>query len=133
MTINLKHKKIFKELGVDIVYLFGSHAYGRVTAMSDLDIGVVFTDIEKVKLIKSTVYDRLFRVFSEIYPREQKIDIVFLQLTSLALQTQVANRGKLLYERTKDSHYAYKFYAMTNHADFAYHINLQEQAKLERL
>ena len=42
--IKEKLSPIFKKRQVALAYLFGSHANGRVTPLSDVDIAVVFSD-----------------------------------------------------------------------------------------
>ena len=71
------------------VYLFGSHAKGKATALSDIDICIIApasTDAEK----------------SEIggYASE-KIDIVFFDELPFTIQWRVLEEGKLLYSRDK--------------------------------
>ena len=44
-----KHKELFKKLGIDVIYLFGSYAENKTHPMSDVDIGVVFAHPEKYR------------------------------------------------------------------------------------
>jgi predicted nucleotidyltransferase len=91
-----KHKERLKELGVSIVYLFGSRATGRKTRSSDTDIGVVFRDLEFGNDHRA-MYHALYQLFSELYP-DSKLDIVFLQTSPLSLQYSSIKEGKILFE-----------------------------------
>lgn len=72
------------QLGISIVYLFGSEVIGKTHRLSDKDIGVVLKNILEIRDTRG-LYTTLFQLFSELYP-ESKIDIVFLQKAPLSLQ-----------------------------------------------
>jgi predicted nucleotidyltransferase len=91
-----KHKERLKELGVSIVYLFGSRATGRRTRSSDIDIGVVFRELEFGGDHRA-VYHALYQLFSEAYP-DSKLDIVLLQASPVSLQYSAIKEGKILFE-----------------------------------
>jgi uncharacterized protein len=90
-----KARDSIKELGIAIVYLFGSKAIGRESPLSDIDIGVVLRTVPPVDTRE--LYSRVFGVFSDLYPRG-KLDITFLQNASLALQFSAIKSGKVLFE-----------------------------------
>jgi predicted nucleotidyltransferase len=94
MKRELKEK--LKRLEIFIVYLFGSKAIGRVSKLSDIDIGVVFKNPPLSKDDRS-LYNILYELFSELYPNS-KLDIVFLQTASLPLQYFAIKEGKVLFE-----------------------------------
>ncbi len=101
-----KHKKIFKKLGVDIIYLFGSHAQGKAHKKSDVDIGVVFQQPEKYK-DDFAAYHQLYDILVEVLPkkylkervlaRAHEFDLVFLQFAPLELQFNAVSKGKVLF------------------------------------
>jgi predicted nucleotidyltransferase len=93
-------KKRFKEelgkLGILIVYLFGSKATGRGSRLSDVDIGVVCKDSMQ-DMDTRPLYNRLYEFFSDLYPHS-RLDIVFLQTATLALQFFAIRDGKVIFE-----------------------------------
>ena len=84
------------ELGVSIVYLFGSSATGQKTRLSDVDIGVVFK-VHPHGSDTRAIYDASYRLFSALYPAS-KVDIVFLQAAPLSLQYSAIKEGKIIFE-----------------------------------
>jgi predicted nucleotidyltransferase len=89
-------KEELTKLGVSIVYLFGSKATSRGTQLSDVDIGVVCEDSMQDMDTRS-LYSRLYELFSDLYPRS-RLDIVFLQTATLALQFFAIRDGKVIFE-----------------------------------
>lgn len=111
-----KHKEKLKELGVSIVYLFGSRATGRKAPSSDTDIGVVFRDFE-FGSDKRAVYHALYQLFSELYP-DSKLDIVFLQTSPLPLQYSAIKEGKILFENDPIATVNYENQTINQYLDF---------------
>ena len=90
-----KDKDALGNLGVAVVYLFGSRALGVDSPLSDVDIGVVF-EFEPPgdnRLLYQETYD----ILSGIYPR-RRLDVVFLQKAPIALQFSAIDTGKVLFE-----------------------------------
>ena len=106
-----------KKLRVGIVYLFGSEVRGNTLPLSDVDIGIVFTDISVLK-DSLKIYDELYRLFTEVYPLKREIDIVFLQNSSLPLQFEAAFEGKVLYEVSPDFRADYTEKVLKDYLDF---------------
>ena len=89
-------KEELTKLGILIVYLFGSKAIGKGSPLSDVDIGVVCKDPMEDKDTRS-LYSRLYELFSDLYPCS-RLDIVFLQTATLALQFFAIRDGKVIFE-----------------------------------
>ncbi|MBI3398570.1 MAG: nucleotidyltransferase domain-containing protein [Deltaproteobacteria bacterium] len=105
-----------KELGVSVVYIFGSEAVGKTTALSDRDIGIV---LKKPAALQDTLalYKTLYGLFAELYP-SQKLDIVFLQTSPIPLQYNAMKEGKILFEQDPRRTADYEEYITDMYLDF---------------
>ncbi len=127
-------KKIFKEtlkqLGISIVYLFGSKATGRSNKLSDIDIGVV---LKNSPLSGNTrgLYNVLYKLFSEIYPKS-KLDIVFLQKAPLSLRYSAIKEGRILFEEDPTLTADYEYKVINQYLDFRPVLDLFDQIGMER-
>lgn len=109
-------KNQLKRLGISIVYLFGSASKGRISPMSDIDIGVVFNDTHMLKSMSET-YVKLYKIFAELYP-SFTIDIVFLQSAPLTLQYDAIRNGRVLFETDPKLRADYEANVMEMYLDF---------------
>ncbi|MBI3814555.1 MAG: nucleotidyltransferase domain-containing protein, partial [Nitrospinae bacterium] len=105
-----------RELGVYIVYLFGSKATGMTTPLSDIDIGIVVKDSKTLEDTRA-LYTVLYDIFQELYPAK-KVDIVFLQKSPLPLQYYAIKEGKVLFEDDPRITADYESYVMNMNLDF---------------
>ena len=99
MSISEKSKKELKNLGVGIVYLFGSRAVKTALKNSDYDIGVVFLRFPKE--ITKNIIVSIYNIFSEEFPDNingPKLDISFLQKANAALEIKAISEGIVLFE-----------------------------------
>jgi predicted nucleotidyltransferase len=96
MKKELKEK--LRQLGVRIVYRFGSRTQRVHLPSSDFDIGVVVGGPGPGEDTRA-LYDSLYRIFSERFP-SFKLDIVFLQKSPLPLQFSAITEGKILFEES---------------------------------
>lgn len=100
-TLSEKNKQKLRDLGVGIVYLFGSRAIGAALGKSDYDIGVVFDDVKKLQDDSAKLYLAVYNILSEEFPEQldgPKIDISFLQKANAALELSAIRYGKILFE-----------------------------------
>lgn len=111
-----KAKAKLKELGISIVYLFGSKATGVATPLSDIDIGIVLKNASTLKETKA-LYNTLYGLFSEIYP-SSKLDIVFLQASPLPIQYHAIKEGKVLFEEDPKLTADYEAHTVDMYLDF---------------
>lgn len=86
-----------KELGVGIIYIFGSSADGFADEFSDIDIGIVFSDPKIAEGNTLGVYNVLYDIFSDVFAGKE-IDIVLLERTSLEFKFNVIKNGVVLFE-----------------------------------
>lgn len=112
----LPNKKL-KEFKVGIVYLYGSVVGGYESQFSDIDIGVVFTE-PKVLENSLKLYSQLYEIFNEAIKPKKEIDLVFLQQTSLGLQFNVINEGKVIYEISGEFRADYEERVLNEYLDF---------------
>ena len=117
---DLNEKEMFRKLGIDALLLFGSHAQGTATAMSDVDIGVILTPPALANTPERRhIYDVLYDFFSEKLQKFVTIDIVFLHDAPMELQSHVATHSRALYERTPDIFVRFRERVFDAYADFA--------------
>ena len=134
-------KKIFKKLGVDIIYLFGSHAQGEAHKKSDVDIGVVFQQPAKYKN-NLRAYHQLYDILVEVLPkkylkerilaRAHEFDLVFLQFAPLELQFNAVSKGKVLFAVNPQKE-AYRQQVCQRYIDLSYLLRIRQKAVLERI
>ncbi|MEK7509456.1 MAG: nucleotidyltransferase domain-containing protein [Patescibacteria group bacterium] len=87
-------------LGVGVLYLYGSRAQGTAHAGSDYDIGVVFDDPQKADFDLDR-YSALYGTLNAIFPdniRGPKLDIAFLQRANAKLQLDAVQYGRAVFE-----------------------------------
>jgi predicted nucleotidyltransferase len=140
---NKKHIDILKKIGVETIYLFGSRAEGRISPMSDVDIGVVFERQEKYKDNTIEVYNKLYDIFVDVLPknylkkrfdiREHEFDIVFLQFAPVDLQYSAIIKNKILYQENKEKTFYYQEKVLKEYLDFKYYLNIFQKAILARI
>lgn len=88
---------------LEFVVLFGSQATGKTHSGSDIDIAVISRD--KVNT------PRLMSELSEIF-RFENVQVVDLGSASPTLMYAVVKDGKPLYEKTSESFFTWKIYAI---------------------
>ena len=128
--ITFRHSQQLRELGVSLIYLFGSVAEGNAHDLSDLDIGIVLQSEPSNDV--SVLYNTLYDIFTEIFPGE-KVDIVFLQRTGLEMRFDAVTHGILLFEAGKNSHYDFAERIRLLYADFQPHLKEFDEQVLERI
>jgi len=103
ITIELSEStgKKLKEIGVAVVYFFGSRAAGDNLDFSDIDIGVVMKNTELLEDNDKKIYLDIYDVLTNDIPDMidgPKIDISFLQKANPALAMKAIREGKILFE-----------------------------------
>lgn len=99
-TIRALAKHITEKFNPEQIVLFGSHAYGKPTAWSDVDLLVVMNtpkgEMEAILEIANSLPDLAFRVdiivrSREVLEKRKKLGDWFLR--------EITTNGKVLYER----------------------------------
>lgn len=136
-----EQKRIFQELGVLGVYLFGSQADGTANPESDVDFGVVFSNLSVLEE-KGTfhVYGDLFQIFEQILPAKylkrrlesgaHEFDIVFLQQAPPRIGFRSVMNGKVLYQSSPKATADFREKMMLLYFDFKYFENIYNQSFL---
>ncbi|HHF09116.1 MAG TPA: nucleotidyltransferase domain-containing protein, partial [Candidatus Atribacteria bacterium] len=88
-----KLKKLFREKGIPVAYLFGSYAYGEVGATSDVDIAVFLK--KKGEKLYLSFREVLFGIREAL--GTERFDLVLLDRAPLSLQFEIVSRGRLIY------------------------------------
>jgi predicted nucleotidyltransferase len=101
-TIRAIAKHIAEKFNPDEIILFGSHAYGKPTGWSDVDLLVVMNipkggEMEAILEVSRSLPDLTFSVdivvrSREVLERRKKLGDWFLR--------EITKKGKVLYERT---------------------------------
>ncbi len=134
-------KHAFRELGVTGVYLFGSQADGTATPESDVDFGIVFSDLSVLeKKGFMNVYGEIFHVLRQIVPssylkkrRESgahEFDIVFLQQAPPRIGFRSAMNGKVLYQSSSKATADFREKMMLQYFDFKHFEDIFNQSFL---
>jgi predicted nucleotidyltransferase len=108
-----------KKLGILVVYLFGSEAYGTKTVMSDIDVGIVLKNpknLEDIRPLYNAIYSELSKVFRPAFLRG--LDIVFLQTAPITLQYNAITSGRILYEEDPVKRADYEEKVVNQYLDF---------------
>jgi predicted nucleotidyltransferase len=108
-----------KEYNVGVIYHFGSTVSGYEFKFSDVDLGIVFTEI---KILKNSldIYTKLYILFANSIKLPYELDIVLLQQTSYSFQYQVISEGKVIYEVSPAFRMDYEENVINRYLDFKY-------------
>lgn len=115
-------KKALKKHKVRVAYLFGSQAEGGTSALSDVDIGIVFRDIRAKNKDPSGTFTELFEAFRHALsiPAKQRLDLIYLQEAPFRLQMNAIKHGKVLYQESEEIRTDYEDYATRQYLDWKY-------------
>jgi len=110
-----------KKLGVQTVFLFGSHAQKTDTPLSDYDFGILLTDksVLKKRILRNKIYDNFYDIISSKIKKLVDIDIVFLDEMPLQLKYHVVKDGIIIYSDNLRITGNFKEETILQHADFA--------------
>lgn len=114
ITTYFRNKK-----GVIAVYLFGSYATGKGRPFSDIDIGILFDEMNEDLLIKRR-NDYLLELGHLL---RKDIHPVILNSASEELQRQIFSKGKCILINNAKEHARHKMVMFVKIAEFSYHKN----------
>ena len=101
-----------RRLDLKMVVLFGSHARGRASVLSDIDVALVTTRDHVTLKYRDEVCAELAALMDS--PR---IDVVFLNDADPFLQHSIAQEGRCLYERERGGFRKFQLYALKMRED----------------
>lgn len=113
-----------------LVTIFGSSATGRRREESDIDIGIVFDDTSRQQREPVAVYDELREEMRKHF--SGKIDLVYLEDSSLSLRYRAITDGKILYENRDGGGADYKEKVLKHYFDFQFIENIFRQGLMTR-
>lgn len=130
--VTKKMAKKLKEIGVAVVYLFGSYAEGKNMEHSDIDIAVLLDYKTGHRTILNDVYNKLYFILSDLLPGKN-IDLVLLNRATLELRMDVIINGKIIYAKTADEQFSFEEKTILDYADFKPVLDQFNHAVLERV
>ncbi len=113
-----KLKEIFKDYPyIASAYLFGSHASGKVSPMSDLDIAILLKDDAPKgrELIHKMDY-LAYRIEEALQAKE--VDLIELNNQGLIFVHNVLRTGKLIYDAVPDFRIRFVTKVISDYCDF---------------
>lgn len=113
---------ILQKYPVLFAYLFGSHAKGRETAKSDIDIAV-FLDKNVSEEMYRDILSRLREELAHGLKAYDKVDLIVLNSAPPLLEREVVYEGKLLYIADSAAQSHYRAQAVSRWLDFEWRHN----------
>ena len=113
-----------------VAYLFGSHARGQATPLSDVDIAVLLP----ADLSNDRLFDLRLQFIDELQGllHREAIDVVILNQSPLALRYRVLRDGNVLFCRDEQRRILYQADTVSRYLDFKPVIDRHEQSLLAR-
>jgi predicted nucleotidyltransferase len=108
---------------VDAVYLFGSRALSRTSALSDIDIGILLGE----QVPPQEYFDRRLRYVGECCDmlHTDRVDVVILNDAPPLLAYEVVAPRKILVERNREHRVAFEVDRINRYLDFKPVLDLQ--------
>ena len=129
--LSSKIKKMLKERGVLLIYLFGSETTGLYGVKPDVDIGALVSHQGSSFL---DIYTELYKIFSfSTLFQGKELDLLLLNEVPLILKWEIVNTGKVLFEKEKDLALDYKEKILKEYVDFQFHLKRFNDAVLEKI
>jgi len=114
---------------VRLAYLFGSHAQGRASEASDVDVAVLTesddNELRQLVALKTTL--------EEVVDRTVDVTLVPVRGTDPRLLNQVLQYGDLLYTRDEKTRVDFETSARSKYLDMKPHIDQYHRRVKERL
>ena len=116
-----QEKKLFKELSIGALVLFGSHAQNAAGPLSDFDFGLIIDDksILNFSEKRTKIYNEVYDILSSRIKKLVNIDIVFLERAPYELRAHVMKHGEIVFEARPGVFADFKAMVMEQYSDFA--------------
>jgi uncharacterized protein len=92
--------------------LFGSFNTNKFSQSSDIDLAIIAQDIELIKKRKQKVLNEISKLFDY-----REIDLILLNYADPLLKFNIANNGRLIYEKATGLFNIFKVRAMSENND----------------
>lgn len=133
-SISKSLKLLFKNLPLDIVYLYGSQAQRQSDQFSDYDFGVLFNQGLSAKKRFNLRLALFSKIAKKIGVDEDRIDVVDLEEAPVLLQFNIVS-GKKIYCRNEKKRINFETYVMARYHDEHYYLDRyfkETLAKIEK-
>ncbi|MEW6233013.1 MAG: nucleotidyltransferase domain-containing protein [Chloroflexota bacterium] len=112
-------------------YLYGSHAEGRASALSDIDIGVLIRD----GLAKERLWQLEDAMAADLrcILHTDKVDLVVLNLAPLRGRYEVITKGEVLYSADDGARADFESHSLRRYWDFEKYLEEYDRCFLTRI
>jgi predicted nucleotidyltransferase len=115
---------------IDLAYLFGSYAKGRITPLSDVDVAVLLDDKIDPKVYFDIQLDLSDQLSSYL---EKEVEVVILNRADPRLSYQVIKYGKIVFEKDRNLKADFERKALNIYFDLKPMFDFYENKLLERI
>ena len=114
-----------KDSDIDVAYLFGSHAMGMATPLSDIDIGILLGE----HVPREDYFNRRLYYIGRCTEglRTDKVDVVILNDAPLLLAYEAVKNRKILVERNSEHRVTFEVDRINRYLDFKPLLDVQVQ------
>lgn len=125
-------ERLFRDYKIDLAYLFGSFAEGKVTPLSDFDIAVLLNPKVK-KEDYFSVQSNLSDDFRSILKTEIRVDVSILNSASPLLRQQVVAANSPLYVSDEDKKYQFEAKTLRDYEDVKHLLRAQRKILFQKI
>ena len=115
---------------INLAYLFGSYAKGRITPLSDVDVAVLLNDNIDPKVYFDIQTDLSDQLSSHL---NREVEVVILNRADLRLSYQVIRYGKIVFEKNRNMKANFERKALNIYFDLRPMFDFYEKELLERI
>ncbi len=114
---------------ISLMYLHGSHAHAKQSALSDLDLAVL---LRREAGVTTADTNQLVSDLIEICGRED-VDLVVLNTAGVIIRDRVVRFGRLVYAVDQRERLRFETMAIKEALDFAYYSSVYDRALFRQL
>ena len=132
MTMDRKLKRFFQKnhKNINLAYLFGSYAKGRITPLSDVDVAVLLNDKIEPKAYFDIQLDLSDQLSSYL---KREAEVVILNRADPKLSYQVIKYGEIVFEKNLNLKADFERKALNIYFDLKPMFDFYEKELLERI
>jgi len=127
----LKLKNYFRNQPVELVYLFGSQAEGKITPLSDYDFAVLF----RKDLSSSERFEQKLKYIADLGKllSTDKVDVLDLNSAPPSFRFAAFAPRQEIYVKDERKRVEFEFRAMEEHFDRLYYLRRHALTSLEKI